>query len=173
MFSWHLYQLLWHLNMVQHPSAPLDQDTVPRDAPPVPPAGAACERRLDHVITRQPAGATDNPEGIASLSPGLARTAPTLGASCKMILNPDGVASVRCGRWCCNPFRVVISFHAPTQGSSPTRNPGLSAGIPSGFPGRRAGRAGDDTPKPARKTRLTRGWGRRNVTRLALPDTLL
>ena len=73
-----------------------------------------------------------NPKGIASVSPGLARGAPTLGAHRKRFFNPNGVASSTCGTTM-QPLQGGPRFVRLTQGSSRTRNPGLMDGIPSGF----------------------------------------
>src|SRR5262249_13954045 len=56
---------------------------------------------------------SDNPKGIASVSPGLARSAPTLGVPGKMRINPNGVASCWSDGWgrVMQPFlRVVPVF---------------------------------------------------------------
>jgi hypothetical protein len=78
-----------------------------------------------------------NPEGIEYFSPGLRGT--SYPGSCpQRHRNPERVASNRsscdmAGGNGCNPFRVERHCGPVSQGSSRTRNPGLSAGIPLGF----------------------------------------
>ncbi len=151
---------------------------VPRDALPVP------RRRMNETLVtltgRMEASATATRRPFVARAPAVGEsqrdsvTQPRVGAlgaypGCVVQndFQPQRGCILSFRRGCCNPFRVVNFYPHPTQGSSPTRNPGLSAAIPLGLPGSRAGRAGDDTPEPARKTRLTRGGGRRNVARLA------
>ena len=58
----------------------------------------------------------NNPNGIASFSPGLRGTSYP-GLSKTIFINPEGVVSGICN-FCCNPVGVVISSSRFTQGGS-------------------------------------------------------
>ncbi len=75
------------------------------------------------------------PEGIAALSPGLPRASagsaglPWVNAVLRAIY-PERVSAPPTRGLCSNPCRVDIRLGGRTQGSSRTRNPGLSACYP-------------------------------------------
>ena len=95
--------------------------------------------RLQNRVELLTSGHFFNPEGIAALSPGLRGTSypgnarhkkPTL----KGLKHPyhDPMA-LEIPERAPTPSGLRRIAFVPTQGSSPTRNPGLSAGIPLGF----------------------------------------
>ena len=85
-----------------------------------------------------------NPKGIPSISPGLrAARYPGFGGGDEH--NPERVASpaVSVARKGCNPVGVEDLVSAHSQGSSPTRNPGLNDAIPLGLAEKQPGLAGN------------------------------
>jgi len=88
------------------------------------------EKRRVQPLEMQRAGAA-NPERIAAPSPGLqVRELPW--EESQHWLNPSGVASSLVDP-AAQPFQGCPDRSPSTQGSSPTRNPGLNDGIPLGF----------------------------------------
>ena len=85
-----------------------------------------------------------NPKGIPSISPGLrAARYPGFGGGDEH--NPERVASpaVSVARKGCNPVGVEDLVSAHSQGSSPTRNPGLNDAIPLGLAEKQPGLVGN------------------------------
>lgn len=76
--------------------------------------------------------AINNPEGIVSSSPGLARSAYP-GSERDRIRQPHWGCIKRTDQLDAT-LSGLLDFRAETQGSSLARNPGLSDGIPLGFP---------------------------------------